>query len=111
MELSVYDQLVVLALDAHVFDRSIFDRSIVGGENVFIQNLGQRLAAYGNLRRCQVKRERICVIKDNDRSGFCWSEISAQLNDVRGNPAVEVAHDVFHLGLNRVRIRWRATSE
>jgi hypothetical protein len=100
VDLAFYDQLIVIAFHGQAFDGSILRR-----ENVFIQHLRERFAAYGNLRRHQVKRERILVVENYDRSRLGWSEMSVQLNDVHGNPVGEVVRDIFHLELNGVRVR------
>ena len=98
-ELAFHDELIVVALEAEVLDGSVGGR-----KDIFVQDLGERVAADGNFGGGENEGEGILVVENDGGSGLGGSERPLKLGDVDGDRIGVVIKDVLHGELDRVGI-------
>ncbi len=98
-EFAFHDELIVLALEAEVLDGSIGGR-----KNIFVQDLGERVAADGYFGGRENQGEGFLVVEKDGGSGLGGSERSLKLGDVDRDRIGVVVHDVLHGELDRMGI-------
>ena len=85
-------------------DSNVFQRRVFGGEDMSVQDVGERLRVHGDFSRSNLQLERVLVVKHRYVARLRGRQAAANIDQVHSYLVGKVIHHVVHLHFHRAAV-------